>query len=158
MNFDYPTPGEHGVTLLELVIALVLLSLAVGLVVPRFGSWIDEWTLRSTADRLAQSIRDARARALYEQGYYVLEINPAARRVRMVGVGSHFEREFEIPVGISVDDGEVPPPPVVRLIFPPSGTVEDRTLTLRNRRGSRYSVHVDFLLGAPVMAPAEKGI
>ena len=152
-----PAPGEGGVTLLELAIVLALLSLAVVLVLPRFGNWIDEWTLRSTAERLAQTVRDARTRALYEQGYYVLEINPAARRARLVGMQSHFERAFEIPAGIGVDDGEVPPAAVVRLLFPPSGAVEDRTLILRNRRGSRYSIHLDFLLGAPVVSALKKG-
>jgi len=155
-DFWHTAPGERGVTLLELVIVLALLSLAVALVLPRFGNWIDEWTLRSTAERLAQTVRDARTRALYEQGYYLLEINPAARRIRIVGVRSHFEKEFEIPAGIGVDDGEVQPPSVVRLMFPPSGTVGDRTLTLRNRRGSSYSIHVDFLLGAPVVAASKK--
>ena len=56
-------------TLLELVIVLAILSLAVSLVAPRFGNWSDEWTLRGAAERVAQTVRYAHTRALFEQSY-----------------------------------------------------------------------------------------
>ena len=71
-----PRSQEAGVTLLELVIVLAILALAVSLVAPRFGNWSDEWTLRSAAERVAQTVRYARTRALFEQSYYVVEIEP----------------------------------------------------------------------------------
>ena len=58
---------EAGVTLLELVVVITLLSLMVGLVAPRFGHWLDDWKLRKAAERLAQTLRYARTRALYER-------------------------------------------------------------------------------------------
>lgn len=142
-------------TLLELVVTLALLALAVALVAPRFGNWIDEWTLRSAAERVAQTVRDARTRALFEQSYYVMEVDPKSRQVRVFDMASHFERQFELPTGVTVNDGEIPAPPVVRLLFSPSGTVEERTLTLSRGR-SVFTIHVDFLLGSPAVT-AEKG-
>ena len=144
-------------TLLELVIVLAILSLAVSLVVPRFGNWSDEWTLRSSAERVAQTVRYARTRALFEQSYYVVEIEPETRLVRVFSPASAFSREFALPRGVALDDGENPPPPVVRLLFPPSGVVEERELWLSNRRGSKYRVHVDFMLGAPAVAAVKQG-
>ena len=153
----HPRPQEAGVTLLELVIVLAILSLAVSLVAPRFGKWSDEWTLRSAAGRLAQTVRYARTRALFEQSYYVVEIEPGAHWVWVFNPASGFLRGFALPRGVSVDDGENPRPPVVRLLFPPSGVVEERNLWLSDRRGSRFRVHVNFLLGTPAVEAVKQG-
>jgi type II secretory pathway pseudopilin PulG len=145
------------VTLLELVIVLAILSLAVSLVAPRFGKWSDEWTLRSAAERVAQTVRYARTRALFEQSYYVVEIEPGAHWVRVFNPASGFLRGFALPRTVTVDDGENPPPPVVRLLLPPSGVVEEKNLWLTNRRGSKFRIHVNFLLGAPAVEAVKQG-
>ena len=144
-------------TLLELVLVLAILSLAVSLVAPRFGNWSDEWTLRSAAERVAQTVRYARTRALFEQSYYVVEIEPGAHLVRVFNPASSFSREFTLPRGVTVDDGENPTPRVVRLLLPPSGVVEERNLWLSNRRGSKFRVHVNFLLGTPAVEAVKQG-
>jgi prepilin-type N-terminal cleavage/methylation domain-containing protein len=143
----HPRSQEAGVTLIELVIVLAILALAVSLVAPRFGNWSDEWTLRSAAQRVAQTVRYARTRALFEQAYYVVEIEPATHLVRIFSPANGFLRSFTLPRGVTIDDGEYPPPPVVRIFFPPSGVVGERDLWLSDRRKSRYWVHVSFLLG-----------
>jgi len=142
---------EAGVTLLELVIVLAILSLAVSLVAPRFGTWSDEWTLRGAAERVAQTLRYARTRALFEQSYYVVEIEPESRLVRVFSPASGFLRAFTLPRGVRVDDGAIPKLDVLRIMFPPSGVMEERSLWLSNRRGSRYWIHMNFLLGAPAV-------
>lgn len=148
---------EAGVTLLELVIVLAILGLAVSLVAPRFGAWSEEWTLRSAAERVAQTFRYARTRALFEQSYYVVEIDPETHGVRIFNPASGFLRAYALPRGVTIDDGENPPPPVVRILFPPSGVVEERNLWLSDRRRSKYRVHVSFLLGAPVVEAVRQG-
>jgi prepilin-type N-terminal cleavage/methylation domain-containing protein len=148
---------DAGVTLLELVIVLAILSLAVSLVAPRFGNWSDEWTLRSAAEQVAQTVRYARTRALFEQSYYVVEIEPQAHLVRVFNPASGFLRAFALPRGVTVEDGENPPPPVVRLLLPPSGVVEERNLWLTNRRGSKFRIHVNFMLGAPTVEAIKQG-
>jgi len=147
----HPRLRDSGVTLLELVIVLAILSLAVSLVAPRFGNWSDEWTLRSTAERVAQAVRYARTRALFEQTYYVMEIEPATRTVRVFNPASGFLRGFTLPRGMTIDDGEYPQPAIVRIMFPPSGVVEERNLWLSDRRRSKYRVHVSFMLGSPAV-------
>jgi type II secretory pathway pseudopilin PulG len=145
------------VTLLELVIVLAILALAVSLVAPRFGNWSEEWTLRSAADRVAQTVRYARMRALFEQSYYVVEIEPATHLVRVFNPASGFLRGYALPRSVTIDDGEYPPPPVLRILLPPSGVVEERNLWLSDRRRSRYRVHVSFLLGSPVVEAVKQG-
>jgi prepilin-type N-terminal cleavage/methylation domain-containing protein len=148
---------QTGVTLLELVIVLVLLSLAVSLVAPRFGTWTDEWMLRNAAERVAQTLRYARTRAIYEHRYYVVEIDPRARLVRVLNPAAGISREFTLPRGVTVEDGENPPPLIVRLLLPPSGVMEERNLWLSNRRGSTFRVHVDFLQDIPLVEKVKQG-
>ena len=152
-----PWSREAGVTLLELVIVLAILALAVSLVAPRFGNWSDEWTLRSAAERVAQTLRYARTRALFEQSYYVVEIEPATHLVRLFNPTSGFLRGYALPRGVTIGDSENPPPPVVRILFPPSGVVEERNLWLSNRRRSRYTVHMSFLLGNSAVETVKQG-
>ena len=148
---------EAGVTLLELVIVLLIISLGVSLVAPRFGNWSDEWTLRSAAERVAQTVRYARTRALFEQSSYVMEIEPRTCMVRVFNPSSGFSRGFALPSDVTVDDGENPTPEVVRLLLPPSGVVEERNLWLSNRRGSKYRIHVNFILGSPAVEAVKMG-
>jgi len=152
-----PQSREAGVTLLELVIVLAILALAVSLVAPRFGNWSDEWTLRSAAERVAQTLRYARTRALFEQSYYVVEIEPATHLVRLFNPTSGFLRGYTLPRGVTIGGGENPPPSVMRILFPPSGVVEERDLWLSNRRRSRYTVHMSFLLGNSIVEAIKQG-
>ena len=157
-NEDHSTRSlEAGVTLLELVIVLAIIALTVSLAAPRFGNWTEEWTLRSAAERVAQTVRYARTRALFEQSYYVLEIEPSTRWVRVSNPASGFLRAYELPRGVTIDDGEDPLPSVVRILFPPSGVVEERNLWLSDRRRSKYRVHVSFLIGSPVVEAVKQG-
>jgi Tfp pilus assembly protein FimT len=141
--------AEAGITLLELVIVIALLSLMAGIVAPRSARWIDNWRLRSAAERIAQTIRYARVRALYERRYYLVEIRPGQHLVRVGEPVSGFVRQWSLPADVQVaeeDDNSVPPP-VLRLLLSPSGALEERTLWLRNRLGRKIRLHVDFLLG-----------
>jgi len=152
-----PRSREAGVTLLELVIVLAILALTVSIVAPRFGNWSEEWTLRSAAERVAQTVRYARTRALFEQSYYVVEIEPSTHSVRVFNPASGFSRAYALPRGVTIDDGENPLPSVVRILFPPSGVVEERNLWLSDRRRSTYKVHVSFLIGNPVVEAVKQG-
>ena len=153
----HPRSQEAGVTLLELVIVLAIVALTVSIVAPRFGNWSEEWTLRGAAERVAQTVRYARTRALFEQSYYVVEIEPSTRGVRVLNPASGFSRTYVLPRGVTIDDGENPLPSIVRILFPPSGVVEERNLWLSDRRRSTYRVHVSFLIGNPVVEAVKQG-
>jgi Tfp pilus assembly protein FimT len=146
-------------TLLELVIVIALLSLFAGLVAPHIGHWIDEWRLRSAAERLAQTIRYARIRALYEQRYYLVEIRPGEKQVWIREPASGFGRAYALPSDVQVGEGESPASSAIfRLIIPPSGALDEKTLWLRNRQGSEWRIHLNFLLGAPEVQLARQGV
>ena len=150
-----------GLTLLELLVVITILSLMAGLVVPRIGPWLDNWKLRSAAERIAQTLRYARTRALFEQHYYVVEISPQKNMVRVLQLNSTFVREFSLPDGIQVQADEKQRassvPEIVRFILPPSGEVEEKTLWLRNQEGKTVKIHLDFLLGGPGVQVVAQG-
>ncbi len=138
-----------GITLLELVIVIALLALMAGIVAPRTARWIDNWRLRSAAEHIAQTIRYARVRALYERRYYLVEIRPGQHQVWVAEPVSGFVRQWTLPPDVRVAEEDNPPPsPVLRLVLPPSGTVEEKTLWVLNRQGKKLRLHVDFLLGS----------
>jgi prepilin-type N-terminal cleavage/methylation domain-containing protein len=156
-------PKRHaaGMTLLELVVVITILSLMAGLVAPHMGPWLDTWKLRSAAERVAQTFRYTRARALFEQHFYVVEILPQQRLVRILQPDSAVVREFSLPDGIQIEaadaQGRGRTPEVVSFIFPPSGEVEEKNLWLRNSQGRAVKIHLDFLLGGPGVEIAEGG-
>ncbi len=148
---------DAGVTLLELMIVLALMALLVGLVAPRFGRATDSWRLRSAAENVSQILRYARTRALYEQRPYVVEIRPLENRVRLLGPSSGFVREVLLPGDIRCEEEGTEAPSVTRLIFSPSGAVEERTIWLRNRQGSGVKIHLNFLLDRPDVEVVREG-
>lgn len=152
-----PAQRDAGVTLLELLIVLALMALLVGLVAPRFGRATDNWRLRNAAENVSQILRSARTRALYEQRYYVVEIQPEENRVRLLGPSSGFVREYLLPAGIRCEEKGTGASSVMHLIFSPSGAVEERTLWLRNRQGSQVEIHLNFLLGRPGVEVVRQG-
>jgi prepilin-type N-terminal cleavage/methylation domain-containing protein len=150
--------GQAGVTLLELVIALTILALLVGLAAPTLGHWLDDWKLREAAERVAQTLRYARTRALFEQRYYVVELRREAPQVRVLEPSSDFVREYALPQEVEWVEADASlAPGTIRLLFPPSGAVEQRDLWLRNTRGSRARIHVNFLLGTPEVEFSRRG-
>ena len=150
-----------GMTLLELVVVITILSLMAGLVAPHLGPWLEAWKLRSSAERVAQTFRYARSRALFEQHFYVVEILPQQNLVRLLQPDSTVIREFYLPEGIQITSDEeertLRTREFVSFIFPPSGEVEEKNLWLRNSEGRTVKIHLDFLLGSPGVQIVEGG-
>lgn len=142
--------ASAGLTLLELLVVITILGLLAGLVGPPMGRWLDDWRLRTAAERVAQTIRYARARALFEQRYYLVELLPEKSQVRVVEPASGFVREYALPGEIEWgEQGTAASAAPLRLLLDPSGALEERTFWLRNPRGSTVKIHLDFLLGRP---------
>ncbi|HLY62727.1 MAG TPA: type II secretion system protein [Terriglobia bacterium] len=148
-------------TLLELVVVITILTLMAGLVAPRMGPWLEAWKLRSAAERVAQTFRYARSRALFEQHFYVVQILPQQSLVKVLQQNSGVIREIPLPEGIQIIEEEElaarRTPEVFSFIFPPSGEVEEKNLWLRNSQGRTVKIHLNFLLGSPGVEIAEGG-
>ena len=156
-----PNRNAAGMTLLELVVVITILSLMAGLVAPHIGPWLDTWKLRNAAERVAQTFRYTRARALFEQHFYVVEILPTERLIKVLRPDSTVVREFSLPDDIQIasdeEQGTRSAPKVISYIFPPSGEVEEKNLWLRNTQGRAFKIHLDFLLGGPGVEVVQGG-
>ena len=141
--------AHRGVTLVELVLVLAIMGLLAGLTAPRMTQWLDDWRLRVAAERIAQTLRAARSRAVYEQQPVMVELVAREHKLRVSQPDSGFRREFDLPAGIEWGEEEGSyPSEVWRVLLRPSGAVEERTVWLRNRAGKTRRIHMDFLLGS----------
>jgi general secretion pathway protein H len=74
---------EHGLTLLELLIVLVLMGLMAAITLPMLGSGVSTSELRASARQVAAGLRAARSAALAQRQEAFLLLDLAGKRFRV---------------------------------------------------------------------------
>lgn len=69
---------EHGFTLIELVIAIAVIAVMVGMAVPAVIHWLPDYRLKSAARHLVSNFQRAKIEAVKRNTNVVLEFQPAA--------------------------------------------------------------------------------
>ncbi len=69
---------QRGVTLIELVVVMLVLSVLLGLGAPSFGVWIGNQRLRTTAESIVHGLNTARAEAIRRNGRVLFETTDAS--------------------------------------------------------------------------------
>ncbi len=152
------TAAQVGFTLLELLVVLVLATLMLSLVVPRFAAVVPGVELKSTAQKTASLLRYARSRAMAESRLIAIELDPQIHGLRL----SHRDAPVVLPDSIELtlsDTGslamghEILPPlsldasaPGPSIRFYPDGSSSGGSLLLSGPSG-RYRINVDWLTG-----------
>ena len=77
------TIRDHGVTLLELLIVLMLMALIAGIAIPMFGGGVSSSDLKSAAREVAAGLRFARDQAIAQRAESLLELNLQGRTFRV---------------------------------------------------------------------------
>ncbi len=152
------TAAEAGFTLLELLVVLVLATLMLSLVVPRFAAVVPGVELKSTAQKTASLLRYARSRAMAESRLITFSLDPEAHGLRLSGR----DEPVLLPATLSLtlsDEGSLAlgneilmpqaagtslPAPSIR--FYPGGGSSGGSLLLSGPSG-RYRIEVDWLTG-----------
>jgi general secretion pathway protein H len=110
-------PRHHaaGFTLLELVLVLVIMSIALAVAAPSLRGWSKGARLRDAGDQFLAVARWARGQAVAESHVYRLNVEPSTGRywvtvqngMEFGPTGSSFGQMFELPAGldISMTDG-----------------------------------------------------
>jgi prepilin-type N-terminal cleavage/methylation domain-containing protein len=134
------TIRERGITLVEMLVVMVILSMALAVVVPSIGNSYDNWMLRSSGRRTVTLFRLASDVARREgtdlAGYY------ENHRVVLLRKGSIF-KELEIPAAITVR-----PEKPRGVVFLPTGQIlASEPFVLENGRGRRMTVELGPFLG-----------
>jgi prepilin-type N-terminal cleavage/methylation domain-containing protein len=132
--------GHGGVTLVELLVVLVILSLALAIVVPPMTNSYDNWTLRAAGRRTVALFRFASDVARRDgselAGYY------ANHRMVLLRKGSIF-KELEIPASITVR----PEKPRGAVFLPTGQIIAAESFVFENDRGRRMIVEAGPLPG-----------
>jgi type IV fimbrial biogenesis protein FimT len=71
-------PAQGGFTLIELIIAVVIVSLLLALAIPSFKSWVLNAQIRDGAEAVLNGIQVARANAIQQNRLVVFELQNAA--------------------------------------------------------------------------------
>jgi len=131
---------SRGITLVELIVVMVILSMALALVVPSMANSYQNWMLRSAGRRTVALFRFASDVARRDgtdlAGYY------ENHRLVVLRNGSIF-KELEIPTSITVH----PEKPRSVVFLYTGQLIAPEPFVLENERGRRFTVEVGPLPG-----------
>lgn len=133
------TRRRAGVTLVEMLIVVTILSLLVGISFPALSSGIESLRLISGADEFAATLNGSLNRAERRQHAVEVAIVPAERAMIVASFDGGFRRRVELPVGVKILGGEQPQ----RFFLFPGGAPPRIALMLANERGDKRLVRLD---------------
>lgn len=145
--------ARRGVTLMELLIVVALVSLLAGITFPAVGAGVDSLRLASASNRIVSFLNAALNRAERRQQVVEIAVAPAENRLLMRTTEPGSERALELDPGVRIAAVHPAPPQgedqARRFLLLPGGSVPRVTIELRNRRGARRLVSVDPITGVP---------
>jgi len=147
---------QRGISLLELMIVLMVVSLMVGITYPSIGAGLDSLRLRSAADQAASLLTQGIARVERTQSPLELLADRAAGRLVLRDLTGRFAREQKLDAGIRIAE-ILPPLPAAgeetsRLVLlAPGEPFPAIGLVLANDRGQRRLVRIDPLTAMAVV-------
>ena len=124
---------------MEMLVVMTLLGIMAAVAGPSVGSGVETVRLRSTAERLAATLRTGRNRAVRSRHYMEVSVDPQLRSVEL--------RDLES--SRPVDSWEIPPTIQVKaekrlaFLFYPDGGSQAVRLELENSRGRELEVAMD---------------
>ena len=92
--------GEHGVTLIELMVMVGVLALVAGIVFPAVGSGLDSIRLATAADDVASLLSSAFNRAEGRQQPVIISISRADGTFTVASTDPGFSRHLKLPDGV----------------------------------------------------------
>jgi prepilin-type N-terminal cleavage/methylation domain-containing protein len=144
-----------GVTLIEMLIVMTLISIMVGISFPAISAGLDALRLSSATDDIASFINGALNRAERRQELMELTISKTENQLSLQSAQPGFVRRLGMPEGVSIKAvlPAIPSNPDAprRFLFYPGGTVPRISVEIANRRGARRLVRVDPITGVPVV-------
>ncbi len=154
--------ANAGVTLIEMLVVVALISLMIGISYPALTSGIDSLRLNAATNGVVSFLDYGLSRAERRQQMVEITISKAESSVEMRSSEPGFYRKLALPEGVSIvrvfpDLPENPDPEAKRdFVLYPGGTVPALGLQLINRRNVQRVVRVDPITGVPhVEAPEQ---
>src|ERR1700686_3130091 len=150
---------EAGVTLVELVVVVALISLIIGISFPAISSGVDSLRLNAATNSVVSFFNTGLSRAERRQQVVEITISKPENTLSMRSTDPGFSRRLEMPEGVSITHvlPELPQnPDAPRTFFLyPGGTVPRFGVALVNRRNVEKIVQVDPMTGVPQVQRVE---
>lgn len=147
--------SRAGVTLIELLLVLAIISLLAGVGYPSMSRGIESLRMRTATDSLAAFLNGAMTRVERLQQPVEISFTTGGRRLEVRGVGPRVVDSLQLPEGVSIADFAAVPPgaePGFRfVVLEPGSPFPAIGLVLENRRGTRRTVRIDPVAGVPVV-------
>ncbi|HYM13030.1 MAG TPA: prepilin-type N-terminal cleavage/methylation domain-containing protein [Bryobacterales bacterium] len=144
-----------GITLLELLVTMAIISMIVAIAFPSFLSGLDGIRLQSAARRMAAFLNVARGEADREQLPVEIRIDPGQNQVSALSADGSWERELRLEDGVRMAGAGgpegAPGTPVQRFVVLPGVPAPRMQVRLETERGRSLAVSVDPLTGTPVI-------
>jgi len=137
---------RSGVTLLELLIVVVIISAIAGISFPAMTASLAGLRLTSAAGSVASFLTSSLDRVERRDQPAQIVISPRENTLGIYTAASADkpERSLSLPAGISIE-GDEPR----RFLMMPGGSGPRLTIVLRNEKGARRAIRVDPATGVP---------
>ena len=160
-------PRQSGVSLMEMLVVVVLISLMIGIAVPSFQAGLPAIRLRSASTSVAQFLSAARNQVERRQQPVLVSISPEESSMHfqtvvptgmagMMGMAAPATESVQLPDGVTIS-GVYPAFPGRAgedrqfLLFP-GGSLPPIAVGLENRRGAARWVSLDPITYVPLIA------
>ena len=151
---------NSGVTLVELVVVVALISVIVGISFPAINSGVDSLRLNAATNSVVSFFNTGLSRAERRQQVVEITISKPENALSMRSTDPGFSRRLEMPEGVSITHvlPELPQNPDASRSFflYPGGTVPRFGVALINRRNVEKIVQVDPMTGVPQVQRVER--
>jgi prepilin-type N-terminal cleavage/methylation domain-containing protein len=153
-------PENAGVTLVELLVVVSLISLMIGISFPAITSGVDSLRLKAATNSVVSFFNTGLSRAERRQQVVEITISKAENAISMRSTDPGFTRKLELPEGVLIthvlpDLPQNPDTPRSFLLYP-GGTVPPFGVALVNRRNVERIVRVDAITGVPMVELPEQ--
>ena len=154
------TNRSAGVTLIEMLVVVALISLMIGISFPAISSGVDSLRLNAATNSVVGFFNTGLSGAERHQRVVEITISKPENMLSMRSTEPGFSRKLEMPEGVSITRvlPELPQnPDGPRSFFLyPGGTVPRFGVALVNRRNVERIVRVDPITGVPQVERAEQ--
>jgi len=137
---------RRGFSLPELLLALIILSLLLGLSAPLLTHALDGARLKRAQREIVSVLRFSRSRAINTQRVVIFSLDTHTGAMRTGADERHISLPDDATLGIQVEPAEQLSAQEYAVRFYPDGSATDMTLSFR-RGGQIFRIEVDALTG-----------
>ena len=147
---------DRGFTLIELILVLIILSLAMAVTYPAMSRGRTAFHLRAVSRDVISSLRSARETAVTEQKVMIVTIDPETQKLTITDEVGEGARVFQPPSDVSIHGlngaGEEVTNGLLTIRFLPNGSSEDAQVLVKSETGAALRIVLDPITGGAQVA------